>query len=62
MLLFHGDEDDIIPLELSREFAAARPDLVTYIESHGLGHTQAWNGDPEAYERAVSDFLADRLQ
>lgn len=62
VLLFHGDEDDIIPVELSREFAAARPDLVTYIEAHGLGHTQAWNGDPEAYERAVSEFLADRLQ
>ncbi len=62
VLLFHGDEDDIIPVELSREFAAARPDLVTYIEAPGLGHTQAWNGDPEAYERAVSEFLADRLQ
>ncbi len=62
MLLFHGDEDDIVPVELSREFAAARPDLVTYIEAHGLGHTQAWNGDPEDYERAVSEFLADLLQ
>ena len=62
VLLFHGAEDDIVPVELSREFAAARPDLVTYIEFAGLGHTQSWNGDPAAYERAVSEFLADRLQ
>lgn len=62
VLLFHGDEDDIVPVALSREFAAARPDLVTYVEVAGLGHTQAWNGDPVAYERAVSEFLAELLK
>ncbi len=49
-LLFHGDEDDTVPVGPARAVARARP-------VPGADHTQAWNVDPPAYEAAVSRFL-----
>lgn len=57
VLLIHGTGDQTVPVTSSDEFAAARPDLVTYVRPEGVGHVQAWNDDPEAYETAVADFL-----
>lgn len=57
VLLFHGTGDRTVPVTSSDEFAAARPDLVTYVRPEGIGHVQAWNADPDSYVAAVADFL-----
>lgn len=61
ILLFHGDRDTVVPMETSDELARRRPDIVTYVRVEGAPHTQAWNLDPERYEKAVRDFLTPLL-
>ena len=56
-LVFHGTEDDRVPVSISDELAADRPDLVTAVRVAGAGHVRAWNAGPEAYEERVADFL-----
>lgn len=59
MLVFHGDADNKVPVVLSRKLAAARPDIVTLVETPGMGHVQSWNYDPAAYRARVLSFLGD---
>lgn len=59
ILLVHGSADPIVPVEVSDAFAAARPDLVTYLRVDGAGHLRAWNHDPGLYEQRLRDFLLD---
>jgi len=56
-LLFHGTDDEVIPIETSEEFAAKLPDWVTFYEVPKAGHTQGWNVDPALYERRLRSFL-----
>jgi alpha-beta hydrolase superfamily lysophospholipase len=59
-LLFHGGADGTVPVQSSRDLAAAAGRLdwpLRYVEVPAAEHTAAWNVDPEAYERTVSDFL-----
>ena len=58
VLLFHGDDDDRIPVETSDEFAEARPDLVTYKRVPGAKHVHSWNLDADRYESALESFLS----
>jgi alpha-beta hydrolase superfamily lysophospholipase len=58
VLLFHGDDDDRIPVETSDEFAEARPDLVTYERVQNAKHVHAWNMEAERYESALESFLS----
>jgi alpha-beta hydrolase superfamily lysophospholipase len=57
VLALHGVEDPSVPIEVSRQLAAARPDLVRLVEFEGAKHVQSWNRDRERYEREVLDFL-----
>jgi hypothetical protein len=57
VLLVHGDRDPVVPVELSDAYAAAEPDLVTYVRIAGAGHVSSWNTDPERYDAAVAAFL-----
>lgn len=59
ILLVHGAEDTVVPVWLSDAFAAARPDLVTYLRVDGAGHVHAWNHASERYERSVRGALAE---
>ena len=59
LLLFHGDDDDIVPVDASRSFAASRPDLVHYVEVAGAGHVQAWNADGAGYEGELRVFFTE---
>jgi uncharacterized protein len=57
ILLFHGTEDDIVPISISNEFAEELPRWVTYYRVPHAGHTEAWNVDPKLYDRRLEDFL-----
>jgi alpha-beta hydrolase superfamily lysophospholipase len=58
ILLFHGEEDDIVPIATSDEFADELSSWVTYHQVPEAGHTQAWNVNPQLYEERVEDFIS----
>lgn len=58
ILLIHGTADTTVPISASDAFAAARPDLVTYLRFAGAQHVQSWNVDRPRYQQAVTSFLA----
>lgn len=57
ILLFHGTEDDVVPIATSDEFATELPEWVTYFRVPEAGHTEEWNVDPRLYERRLGAFL-----
>jgi fermentation-respiration switch protein FrsA (DUF1100 family) len=57
ILLFHGEEDDLIPISTSDEFAALLPRWVTYFRVPAADHVESWNVDPARYERRLGSFL-----
>lgn len=57
ILLFHGDDDKVVPISLSEDFAAELSRSVTYYPAPEAGHCEAWNVDPQLYERRLSAFL-----
>jgi pimeloyl-ACP methyl ester carboxylesterase len=57
ILLFHGTEDDLVPISTSDEFAAELPRQVTYFRVAEAGHTEEWNVDPRLYERRLRTFV-----
>jgi alpha-beta hydrolase superfamily lysophospholipase len=59
VLLFHGEEDKVVPIEGSEEFAAELPRWVQFHPAPDAGHTEAWNVDPPLYERRVETFLKE---
>ncbi|HEY8083419.1 MAG TPA: hypothetical protein VIE64_07700 [Solirubrobacterales bacterium] len=62
ILLFHGTEDNVIPIETSEDFARELPRWVTYFPVARAGHTQSWNVNPHRYELHLSDFLEQALE
>ncbi len=61
MLLLQGDQDDVAPVEVADAFAAALPDLVTYVRFDGADRMELWNVDAERYNDAVASFLVSVL-
>ena len=57
VLLFHGADDDVTPISVSEELAAALPRHVTLHRVPDAGHTQSWNVAPRPYERRLGAFL-----
>jgi alpha-beta hydrolase superfamily lysophospholipase len=57
VLLIHSKDDEFVPAGPSQAFAAARPDLVTYVSIDGARHCKEWNVDPEAWDAAVATFI-----
>jgi alpha-beta hydrolase superfamily lysophospholipase len=57
VLLFHGTEDEVVPISTSDEFAEELPDRVTYFRVPEAGHTEEWNVDPALYERRLGAFV-----
>jgi uncharacterized protein len=62
ILLFHGTEDDLVPIGPSDEFAAELPERVTYYRVPEAEHTQEWNVAPREYESRVEGFLDAALK
>jgi len=61
LLLFHGTEDDTVPLATSEELAQKRPDLIRdFYVVVGAGHAESWNHDPTEYGRHLRAFLSER--
>jgi len=58
ILLFHGDDDKVVPLATSEDFAAGLPGRVELHILPEAGHTESWNVAPRLYERRLSAFLA----
>ena len=56
-LLFHGKEDQVVPIKTSEEFAEKLPKSVTFYAVSKAGHTQSWNVDPRLYDRRLRRFL-----
>ncbi|PRY46647.1 hypothetical protein CLV43_101926 [Umezawaea tangerina] len=59
-LIFHGNADGTVPVQASRDLAAAAARLqwpLQYVEVPGADHTAEWNVDPDAYARTLGDFL-----
>lgn len=57
ILLFHGTDDEVVPISTSDALAAELPRWVTYFKAPEAGHTEAWNVDPRLYERRLTRFL-----
>jgi alpha-beta hydrolase superfamily lysophospholipase len=62
ILLFHGTEDDVVPIETSDAFADELPERVTYYRVPHAGHTESWNVGPLQYESRVEGFLDAALK
>lgn len=62
ILLFHGEDDDLIPIETSDELAQALPRWVTYYRVPNAIHTGSWNVDPPLYDERVRNFLDTALK
>jgi alpha-beta hydrolase superfamily lysophospholipase len=57
VLLFHGVDDTVVPIDDSDQFAEELGKWVTYYRLPEADHTQEWNVDPTLYERRLSRFL-----
>lgn len=58
MLLMHSVDDGFVPIDGSRRFAEARPDLIEFEVFEGARHTKLWNHDPERWTGLVRGWLA----
>jgi alpha-beta hydrolase superfamily lysophospholipase len=57
ILLFHGTEDEVVPISTSEELARELPRHVEFRPVPRAAHVGSWNVDPRAYERRVRLFL-----
>jgi len=60
ILVMHGTDDEVVPLEIADDFVTGLGDLATYEVFEGGIHSQLWNADPARYEGALLDFI-DRV-
>jgi alpha-beta hydrolase superfamily lysophospholipase len=58
ILLFHGTDDEVVPISLSDAFAKELPEWVTYYRVTGAGHVESWNVDPGLYDERLAAFLS----
>lgn len=58
ILLFHGNEDKLVPISTSNAFASALPGWVTFYRVPHAAHVESWNVDPSLYDQRVRTFLA----
>ena len=58
VLLFHGDDDEWVPVEMSDLIAEKRDINFTYIRYENVGHVTSWNADPDNYVYQLDTFLS----
>lgn len=57
ILLIHGEQDDFVPCDMSREIFRANPDAVTLQTFPNAGHGLSYMSDPVRYEQITVDFF-----
>lgn len=57
ILLFHGTDDERVPLATSEQLARQRPGITEFHVFAGAGHNLSWNADPNRYETLLLEFL-----
>lgn len=57
ILLIHGEDDRMVPCDMSRKIAEACPARCSIVTVPGAGHGLGYITDPPAYEQAVTEFL-----
>jgi pimeloyl-ACP methyl ester carboxylesterase len=62
ILLFQGQDDELVPPAESQSFARAAPGPVNYVPVPGVGHIQSWNANPTQYDAHLRSFLAPFAQ
>jgi uncharacterized protein len=62
ILLFHGTDDEVVPILSSDAFAKELSGWVSYYRVPYAGHIESWNVDPALYAQRVSAFLSTRLR
>ncbi|MBO0769801.1 MAG: prolyl oligopeptidase family serine peptidase, partial [Solirubrobacterales bacterium] len=61
LLVFHGEEDTLVPASMSARFVAAAGGQATYVPVPDAGHIESWNVDPEEYGAHLERFLGPLL-
>jgi len=59
VLILHGRDDEVNPLDAAAAFAIARGDDALLLTFPGAGPDALWNTDPTRYEAAVIGFVDD---
>ena len=57
VIFYHGDTDDFVPCEMSRENYAACPAPKRLVVTPGAGHGLCYPADEEGYVRELREFL-----
>ena len=61
IMIVHGEADRLVPIEMSRQLAAAAPDTVTHISFPDAHHGISYLVDRERYIREVYGFIEKHL-
>ena len=61
ILLIHGEADLFVPIEMSRQIAAAAPERITLHTFPDAGHGISFLLDKDRYVRLVQEFQKDCL-
>lgn len=57
LLIMHSDDDGYVPSGPSRELAAARPDIITYVAFEKARHCKMWNYNQPKWEGAITEWM-----
>jgi pimeloyl-ACP methyl ester carboxylesterase len=58
ILLFHGRQDELVPISTSDAFARALPRWVTFFRVPRANHVESWNVNPSLYDARLTRFLS----
>lgn len=61
MLLMHGDQDAIVPVEQARNLAQAVGPACEIVVLNGVGHVKAYRANPKSYVDRVTTFFDRNL-
>jgi uncharacterized protein len=57
ILLFHGTEDDVVPISTSADLAHELPRWVEFHRVPRAAHIASWNVNPGSYDRHLRSFV-----